>query len=120
MHACSPLGNDAHMLVASSSMGLICLAACTRPVRIIVTVLLQGTQGAARIMRAAGAERIMLAHPDLTWERPSAATQASMSPQDLDDDFQAFMDRIDGTFSHPGAFRTPTRSRTRSSTSHDP
>ena len=55
-------------------------------------------------MRAAGAERVMLAHPDLSWERPPAPAQASMSPQDLDNDFQAFMGRIDRTFSHPGVF----------------
>ncbi len=53
-------------------------------------------------MRAAGAESIALAHPDLAWRRPSPAAQASMSSQELEDDFQAFMDRIDSIFLHPG------------------
>lgn len=55
------------------------------------------------MLRAAGAKRVLLAHPDLLWDQSDVAAYADMSQQELVAYFEDFIHRIDATISSPGA-----------------
>ena len=69
---------------------------------VTIALSMQGCQGAAKIMRAAGATRIMLMNPDLCWDRPAADQGAASSSQDEEAGFEHFLQRVNATISHPG------------------